>query len=347
MKVLITHELFPPDFAGGGEYVVLETARNLIARGVEVQVITTGDPCVTEYEGIPTLRLPVHRYLFNFAFCTIARHARNVDVIHTFNYNACFPSLVAGRIVRKPVICTILGLFRDAWKEMRPGVWGHLWMAWERMLLTLGYARTIFLSDYSRDQGVALGVNSARAAVNSPGIEPHLFAPTFPKEDVVFFTGKFDVRKGIDDVLEIARRLPHVRFRVMGWGPREAQLRASASSNVEFIRFDRGEPLRQAFASARIFISPTRAETFGIAVVQAMAAGCAIISTIPLGYEGVRLQSHELPEMIDAVSLLWRDREKTDSMGKRNVQLAGKYTWEHNTDTSLSIYEQVVEEQYR
>src|SRR5580693_4467204 len=59
MKVLLTHHYFPPDFAGGGEYVVLETARGLLQRGVDVRVLTTGDPRITEYEGIPTVRLPI------------------------------------------------------------------------------------------------------------------------------------------------------------------------------------------------------------------------------------------------------------------------------------------------
>ncbi len=44
MKVLLTHERFAPDFAGGGEYVVLETARHLRQRGVDVQILTMGDP---------------------------------------------------------------------------------------------------------------------------------------------------------------------------------------------------------------------------------------------------------------------------------------------------------------
>ena len=52
LKVLIVHEMFPPDFGGGGEYVILETARHLMLRGHTVQVLCTGDPAITYYEGI-------------------------------------------------------------------------------------------------------------------------------------------------------------------------------------------------------------------------------------------------------------------------------------------------------
>ena len=71
MKVLITHEKFMPDFAGGGEKLVYEMAKNLQRKGVDVKVLTTGNPKITEYDGIPTIRLPINRFLMNFAFPSI------------------------------------------------------------------------------------------------------------------------------------------------------------------------------------------------------------------------------------------------------------------------------------
>ena len=65
LRVLVTHERFPPDYGGGGEYVALRTAQGLIAAGVDVQVLTAGDPAITMHEGVPTTRLPTSRYGFN------------------------------------------------------------------------------------------------------------------------------------------------------------------------------------------------------------------------------------------------------------------------------------------
>ena len=58
MKVLITHELFLPDFHGGGEEVVYRMAKSLQEEGVEVKVLTVGDPKIKVYDGKPTIRLP-------------------------------------------------------------------------------------------------------------------------------------------------------------------------------------------------------------------------------------------------------------------------------------------------
>src|SRR4051812_42574640 len=91
--VLIAHAHFLPDFRGGGETVVYETARNLIERGVDVRVLTTGNPQLETYQGISTRRLPVHPYLFNLAIPSFIRAAREVDLIHAFTYHAALPAL--------------------------------------------------------------------------------------------------------------------------------------------------------------------------------------------------------------------------------------------------------------
>ena len=62
LKILVTHELFMPDVSGGGEQIVYEYVKRLVARGHEVTVLTTGDPKIKEYEGIRTVRLPIPRY---------------------------------------------------------------------------------------------------------------------------------------------------------------------------------------------------------------------------------------------------------------------------------------------
>ena len=122
MNVLLTHERFLPDFGGGGEQIVYETARHLLRRGVQVRVLTTGDPRTTAYGGVPTVRLPISRYRLNGAVRAIVDEARTADLIHTCTYHASLPSLLAGKWLGKPVLCQVLALFHEGWKEMRgPG----------------------------------------------------------------------------------------------------------------------------------------------------------------------------------------------------------------------------------
>jgi len=342
LKILLTHERFPPDFAGGGEYVVLETARSLIRRGADIQVLTTGDPSIRCYEGVPTKRLAIHRYRMNFVADEIAEAARPCDLILTFNYHACLASLAAARRTNKPVVCTIMGLYQKAWIEMKGYVLGLMWMLLERYQVTRGFDRLLFPSNEALELGVRLGAPRARSLVNFPGIEWPPADLNVDREDVVLFSGKFDVRKGILDLFEVARRLPQVRFRLVCWGEQEGFFRKQAPVNVEFVRFERGRPLQEAFARARIFFMPSHAETFGLALVEAMAAGCAIVSTLPLKFRGVRTEPSDCDAMTQAVSHLWEDRALCQRWGDENRQLASQYTWERNADTVLSVCHEIL-----
>ena len=62
MKVLLTHEIFPPQIHGGGEIVVAKMAELLSERGIDVKVLTTGDPKIKKYNNIETVRIPVPVY---------------------------------------------------------------------------------------------------------------------------------------------------------------------------------------------------------------------------------------------------------------------------------------------
>jgi glycosyltransferase involved in cell wall biosynthesis len=344
MKVLLTHERFLPDFGGGGERIVFESARHLMGRGVDVRVLTTGDPSLTEYEGVPTVRLPIHRYAMNYAVREIAAHARSADLIHTFTYHASLPSLVAGKWLGKPVICEALGLFHEGWKHMRGPVIGRAFMAWERFLVTRRFARVLFLSDYSRALGLSLGIPEPNAITTCPGIALSEYSAPDRKDQAVLFVGKLETRKGIHDVIEVARRLPEVCFRVIGWGPEGPGLAATAPPNVEFAGFQEGAPLREAFARARIFFFPSKAETFGLVLAEAMASGCALVSTVPIPFAGVHVAPGDRDAMTAAVRDLWNDRDATARMGRDNVELARAYTWERYTDVVLRAYTGVLRE---
>lgn len=142
-RLLLTHERFAPDFAGFGEYVALQIARHLLRRGVDIRVLTMGDPHQTDYEGIPTRRLPDHRYTMSLYSAQIAREAVDADLIQTFHYHACDPSFRAARRLGKPAICEYLAMLGDAWREMKSPWAGRAFSANERFLLRLPFDQSV------------------------------------------------------------------------------------------------------------------------------------------------------------------------------------------------------------
>jgi glycosyltransferase involved in cell wall biosynthesis len=342
VKVLLTHERFLPDFGGGGEHLVAGIATNLARMGIEVRVLTTGPPALSSYDGIPIVRLPRHRYLFNLALPSILELAGDCDLIQTFNYHACLPSWLAGRWLGKPVVCLNLCVFEDAWLEMKGRFLGRAFKAIERVQLTRDFARLIFLCDHNLQSKVTVAGSTSRSIVIPPAIEVEKCAPAKEKEDVVLFTAKLDVRKRFEDVLAVAARLPHVRFRMLGWGPGAKIVQRLAGPNVEFLGFQEGEKFRDCFARARIFLLPSRAEGFPLVLLYAMASGCAVICTQPLRFEGMHVPVDDLDTLAAAVEQLWTDREGSLECGQRNVDLAQDYNWNRFMRSLVSVYREVL-----
>jgi len=340
MRVVIAHELYPPDIAGGGERVVQSAAEGLARMGVEVAVVTTGDPSIDSYNGIRTRRLRCGRYAFNLAAWQIAREAADADVIQTFTYHACVPALLAGRIARKPVVMVCLGLFGDTWLGMRGRFAGRLWRAWERFLMTRPYDRVFFLSEFSRDFGLRMGIPAEFAFVNPPGVNVAAFSPAERKSGVLF-VGKLQARKGVDIVLNVARALPSIPFRLVGWGEDRDRLRSSAPANVEVLDMPEPEALWHLFDSAAIFFLPSRAETFGMAILQAMAAECAVVSTVPLPYEGGRTAIDDLETMIRTIQRLATDGDLCRQLGARNREIARGFTWDSFCGTLYKTFQEL------
>lgn len=321
--------------------MVQETARELARRGVEVTVLTTGRQPDCDEDGIRLLRLPIHPYRLNLHVAEVTRAAANVDLIQTFTYHACLPSFLAARRVGKPVVCTVLGFFGDAWADLKGPLIGALYKRWERMLLRLPFDRTIFLSEFSREAGLAIGLESKRSAVIPPGISLERYAPAAKKDDYALFVGKLEARKGIHEVIAVARALPQISFKVMGWGPDESLVRSTGLSNLAFVPFEKGATLYDCFARAKMFVFPSRAETFGLVIAEAMASGCAIVSTVPLEYEGAYVEAGDVGQLVAAVRDIWSKPTRMREMGERNVVLAQRYSWARHCRALTEIYDEI------
>jgi glycosyltransferase involved in cell wall biosynthesis len=343
LRVLLTHERFPPDFAGGGEDIVLRTATGLMSLGHQVHVMTAGDPAITSHAGVRTQRFPVSRYRFNLKVPAIAAAARQADVIHTFTYHACLPSLLAARWVGKPVVCEVLALFGDTWRSMRGPVVGRLFQAWERLLVTRPYDRTMYLSEASRQVALALGAPADRSMVLAPGIDHARLPPRDRSRPIVLFAGRMDARKGFHHIMAAARALPDIPFCAVGWAEDVVSLRAAAPPNLEIVESMGSQLYLDLLSRAPVFLFPSYSETYGIVVAEAMAAGCAVISTIDtIDFAGDAVAPGDEAAMIKAVRRRWDDPAGTAALGQENIRRAGAFTWEKHMDRLLAVYADVI-----
>lgn len=342
MRILIVHELFPPDFAGGGETLVYNMAKHLQQRGHTVKVLTSGNPALTEHEGIPTIRLPRNRYLMNIAFKKIYQEAKDVDIIQTATYNAAFPAWLAGKLLNKPTVCLVMSYWGERWRTLRGPLWGTLSRWGERMQVGRSYDYHVFISEFSRDFALQSGLRPKKSTVIYPGLDLAPYQPLKKTIDVLF-SGRFAKQKGVYDVLKVAEQLPTVNFVMMGWGEEEEQLRKEAPANVKFspLTSKDGKPFFEMYGKAKIFFLPSYAETFGFTIVEAAAAGAAIVSTVPLGFQGQLVNVGNTEHMVQAIQNLIDHPKEREKLGKENVVLAQRFTWEKYTDQLVQLYDEL------
>jgi glycosyltransferase involved in cell wall biosynthesis len=164
---------------------------------------------------------------------------------------------------------------------------GLLYLTLERVLI----ARTdlfLFESAYGRDVFRAkIGDPGARAHVVHNGVTPAEFAPitTDARASDLVFVGELRVLKGVDVLIEAIALLERdgrsLSATIVGDGPDraafEAQVRAQKLG--ERVRFVGAQPARQAFASGRLLVIPSRAESLPYVVLEAAAAGVPLVTT--------------------------------------------------------------------
>ncbi|MBR2840664.1 MAG: glycosyltransferase family 4 protein [Bacilli bacterium] len=115
----------------------------------------------------------------------------------------------------------------------------------------------------------------------------------FTKDDkVIMSVGLYIERKGILDFLELARRLPDYKFIWFGYTKPSlipeniSRAIKNKPDNVLFPGYIDSKELRDAYAGCDIYIFPTKEETEGIVLLEALALKTkTIVSDIPI-YEG-------------------------------------------------------------
>jgi 1,2-diacylglycerol 3-alpha-glucosyltransferase/glucuronosyltransferase len=116
-----------------------------------------------------------------------------------------------------------------------------------------------------------------RLCLWSRGVDTELFRP-YPKDyldaprPISMYVGRVAVEKNLEAFLGLP--LPGTKY-VVGDGPALGQLRARYPE-VRFAGFRTGYDLARHIASADVFVFPSRTDTFGLVLIEALACGVPV-----------------------------------------------------------------------
>lgn len=216
------------------------------------------------------------------------------------------------------------------------------------------FAHRLFPGDY---RIIPNGVDLSRF-----GRDRHLAEDDPDRPLTILFVGRLDKRKGFQTLLEAYLRLkpdyPRLRLRVVGpFTPRECApyqkiAEAQFVTGIEFVGYVSPERLPTFYHQADIFCAPSLGyESFGIVLLEAMAAGLPVVASDIAGYRTVLSDGQEgrlIPPgqtecLAEAVRQLLNQPQQRQAMGQRGRLKASQYNWDQIVEQVLELYRETIE----
>jgi phosphatidylinositol alpha-mannosyltransferase len=206
------------------------------------------------------------------------------EVVHVHEPFAPGSSLAAAMMGPRPIVAT----FHRSGADFAYRAYGHVVGAWSRRL-----DAAFAVSEAARATAKAcLGHLTQPVAVIPNGVEVDRFAGADPwpkRAPTVVFVGRHEPRKGLRVLLEAFGQLPEpTRLWVVGDGPETGQLRAQFGPNtrIEWLGPLDDDERAARLSGADVLVAPSLGgESFGVVLLEAMAAGTAVIASDLPGYE--------------------------------------------------------------
>jgi phosphatidylinositol alpha-mannosyltransferase len=355
------------DVPGGVQTHIRDLTHALQSRGHEVSVLAPGDEETADDFVVSAGRAIPVRYngsVARLAFGPFSgQRVRkwidegNFDVVHVHEPAAPSISLVTCLVSEGALV----GTFHtsNARSRMLAVSAGFLKVALEKLSarITVSAPAHVTLGDHSELFGASTvtipnGVDVSEYADAEPmAIEP-------ADAQVVVFLGRIDEpRKGFQvlapALATIAGQCPKARFFIAGPGDADQATKLipkSVRSRVHFLgRISEAEKA-SLMARADVFVAPnTGGESFGIILLEAMAAGAAVVASdleafsLVLGADpvGKMFANENSADLAQAVIDVLRNDAMRQDFVTRGKDQAYKYDWNVLVDEVIGVYESV------
>ena len=341
---------------GGVNTHIASLSTELRHRGHEVRIIAPADgrvePGVTAVGR--TVGVPFNGSVARLAFgprvsarIRIALRRARPDVIHIHEPFAPSASVLALVAAKAPVVATFHAAMESrAYRAARIPL-GPLWRKITVPVAVSQAARTTVESVFGPGPRIIPnGVDCARYA-DVP--------PPDPGAKTVLYFGRLEQRKGPQVLAEavpaILERVPGARIVIAGDGPLRKELEGRLGDAATFPgMFSEAERLELLAGSSIVCLPAIGGESFGITLVEAMAAGRPVVASEIPGYaeaaggtRGVVLVEPGDPDALaDAVAGLLRDPDAVVAGGEAARSRARAFDWRDVCTRVESVYAEAV-----
>lgn len=372
MKIAIVSDFFVPHYQGGGERRYFEIAKRLVAQGHRVDVICMkieGTQNQETIDGIkvyhigPVIKNPPHRSSLDFmkfilaTFRWIIQH--NYDVIDAQTYAPLFPSFMAGKLKKIPVVATIHDVSSggdDQWIQSSKTA-----AMVEKFLCRLPYDKIITVSNATKKSLIEnYGTSEKRIEVVYNGVDLELIDSVTisnQQENTLIFVGRLVPHKHVDHLLRVINLLKNeisdIQLVIVGQGIEKENLinltrQMNLQRHVKFLDNLSYEELIKEIKKSSVLVLPSTREGFGMVLAEAGAckipvvayASGGVLEVVENGYNGYLLEPYDLEGLGNKIKLLCENHSKSTKLGLNGYEKVQRYfTWDNVLKSILNIYQ--------
>ncbi len=233
-------------------------------------------------------------------------------------------------------------------------VWKILRVRHKRATLTL--CTTDIVASQLRIHGIApvalwpggVDADRYRPCRRSDSMRWHLTQGN-PDSPLLLYVGRLSREKNLDSLRSWLHAFPQARLALVGDGPQRRKLEKHlAGLPVFFAGFLYKEELASAYASSDIFVMPSRTETLGLVVLEAMASGLPVVAARSGGIPemiqddvtGYLVETDS--EAIERLGALLSWKQRREAMGERARAAASSRSWKNATLELVGQYEKAI-----
>jgi glycosyltransferase involved in cell wall biosynthesis len=172
-----------------------------------------------------------------------------------------------------------------------------------------------------------------------------------PDAPLLLYVGRLSAEKEVDRIKAVLQSIPDARLALVGNGPHRTALETHfADTHTNFVGYLHGEELGAAYASADAFIFPSRTETLGLVLLEAMAAGCPVIAAnsggipdiVTDGVNGFMFDPTDDMGAIVATQQLFSNAAARATLRQNARAEAERWSWSAATTQLAGFYQQVI-----
>jgi D-inositol-3-phosphate glycosyltransferase len=373
MKICLVAELYPPNL-GGAELALRKIVGGLVARGIDVTVITSrfdrNLPSREQQGRLKIVRAPVFPFLKRFWFILFSlplvwSHARSCDIIQGSTFAGAVPASLVGLSRRKKRVLLVFEIMGMQWFRLEPNRLRSTfyWLA-ERIIVRLPFHRYVAVSKHTKRTLLSDGVEERKIEVIYLGdsrIEQDAFERNAvrgelgvePSNYVFLTTGRTGVTKGleyfVDAIPEIAERVPNARFLLILskydsriWRKILQRLSQVPSSLYNLVAPVPRETLGRYFSAADCIVIPSLSEGFGFSALEACNANKVVVATNAGSLPEVVFGKHVFVKPGSAQAIA--EGCVRASKGETSFLPPKHFSWERTVDQFVQVYESLKSE---